>query len=204
MHSPWNARADSIERFKAKADPMNPQHNALYAAMVKSLDDGIGRILQAVDDAGIADNTIIVFYFDNGGYAYPPKKTDPDGHSQIPATSKLPLRSGKASLYEGGTREPFLLARPGKAHAGATSDILFQSVDFYPTLLAFTGIKPRAGLKIAGLDQSCQLSMITGVFPSSKGRTMMKPLLRLDPACSGALSGRILFGGRFSHGVAMG
>ncbi len=61
VHSPWNARADYIEHFKAKADPKNPQHNALYAAMVKSLDDGIGRLLQAVDDAGIADNTIIVF-----------------------------------------------------------------------------------------------------------------------------------------------
>jgi hypothetical protein len=58
--------------------------------------------------------------------------------------------------------------------------------------------------KSAGTSASYQLLMITGGFPSSKGRTVMKPLFRLDPACSGALSGRILFGGRFSHGVAMG
>ncbi len=154
VHSPWNARADYIEHFKAKADPKNPQHNALYAAMVKTLDDGIGRLLQAVDDAGIADNTIIVFYSDNGGYAYPPKKTDPEGYAEIPATSNLPLRSGKASLYEGGTREPFIFAWPGKAKAGATSDILFQSVDFYPTLLSLAGLKPRAGLQLDGHDQS--------------------------------------------------
>ncbi|NDB06693.1 MAG: hypothetical protein EBX95_13400, partial [Acidimicrobiia bacterium] len=154
VHSPWNARADYIAHFKAKADPKNPQHNPLYAAMVKSLDDGIGRLLQAVDDAGIADNTIIVFYSDNGGYAYPPKKTDPEGYADIPATSNLPLRSGKASLYEGGTREPFILAWPGKAKAGATSDILFQSVDFYPTLLSFLSLRPRDGLKLDGLDQS--------------------------------------------------
>jgi arylsulfatase A-like enzyme len=154
VHSPWNARADYIEYFKSKVDPRNPQHNALYAAMVKSLDDGVGRILQAVEDAGIADNTIIVFTSDNGGYAYPPKKTTPDGYADIPATSNLPLRSGKASLYEGGTREPFILAWPGKAQAGATSDILFQSVDFYPTLLSFVGLKPHAGLKLDGLDQS--------------------------------------------------
>ncbi|MCX6919810.1 MAG: sulfatase-like hydrolase/transferase [Verrucomicrobia bacterium] len=154
VHSPWNARADYIEHFKAKADPKNPQHNALYAAMVKSLDDGVGRIVQAIDDAGIADNTIIVFYSDNGGYAYPPKKTDPEGYADIPATSNLPLRSGKASLYEGGTREPFIFAWPGKAKAGATSDILFQSVDFYPTLLTFLGLKPHDGLKLDGLDQS--------------------------------------------------
>ena len=154
VHSPWNARADYIEYFKSKADPKNPQHNPLYAAMVKSLDDGVGRLLQAVDDAGIADNTVIVFYSDNGGFAYPPKKTNPEGYAEIPATSNLPLRSGKASLYEGGTREPFILAWPGKAKAGATSDILFQSVDFYPTLLSFVGLKPRDGLKLDGHDQS--------------------------------------------------
>ena len=154
VHGPWNARADYIEYFKAKADPKNPQHNPLYAAMVKSLDDGVGRLLQAVDDAGIADNTIIVFYSDNGGFAYPPTKTNPEGYADIPATSNLPLRSGKASLYEGGTRAPFILAWPSKAKAGATSDILFQSVDFYPTLLSFAGLTPRAGLKLDGHDQS--------------------------------------------------
>jgi len=56
-------------------------------------------------------------------------------------------------LYEGGTREPFLFAWPGKAKSDATSDILFQSVDFYPTLLSFVGIKPRDGLKLDGHDQ---------------------------------------------------
>lgn len=166
VHSPWNARADYIEHFKAKADPKNPQHNALYAAMVKSLDDGVGRLLQAVDDAGIADNTIIVFYSDNGGYAYPPKKTDPEGYADIPATSNLPLRSGKASLYEGGTREPFLFAWPGKAKAGAASDILFQSVDFYPTLLSLLGLKPREGLRLDGLDQS--QALLGGASPRDR------------------------------------
>ncbi len=154
VHSPWNARPDYIEHFKAKADSKNPQHNALYAAMVKSLDDGVGRIVQAIDDAGIADNTIIVFYSDNGGYAYPPKKTDPDGYADIPATSNLPLRSGKASLYEGGTREPFILVWPGKVKKETTNDMLFQSTDFYPTLLTMTGLKPHADIKLDGHDQS--------------------------------------------------
>jgi hypothetical protein len=170
VHSPWNARADYIEHFKAKADPKNPQHNALYAAMVKSLDDGVGRILQAIDDAGIADNTIIVFYSDNGGYAYPPGRTDPEGYSDIPATSNLPLRSGKASLYEGGTREPFIFAWPGKAKAPATSDILFQSVDFYPTLLSCVGLKPHADLKLDGLDQS--QALLGG--DSARDRTLLE------------------------------
>jgi arylsulfatase A-like enzyme len=157
VHSPWNARPDYIEHFKAKADPKDPQHNPLYAAMVKSLDDCIGRILKAVDDAGIAEKTMIVFYSDNGGYAYPPKKTDPEGYADVPATSNLPLRSGKASLYEGGTREPFLFSWPGRVKAGTTSDILFQTVDFYPSLLSLAGLKPKPEVKLDGLDQSAAL-----------------------------------------------
>ena len=154
VHSPWNARHDYIEHFKPKADAKNPQHNPLYAAMVKSLDDGVGRLLAAVDEAGIADNTIIVFFSDNGGWAYPPKTTDPEGFENMPATSNLPLRSGKASIYEGGTREPGIVVWPGKTKSGTTSDALLQSVDWYPTLLAMCGLKPHADLKLDGLDQT--------------------------------------------------
>lgn len=154
VHSPWNARHDYIDYFQKKADPKNPQHNPLYAGMVRSLDDGVGRILQAIDEAGVADNTIIVFFSDNGGWAYPPKATDPEGFENEPATSNAPLRAGKASLYEGGTREPFIVVWPGKTKPGAVNDALFQSTDFYPTLLAMTGLKPHSDVKLDGLDQS--------------------------------------------------
>lgn len=154
VHSPWNARRDYIDYFKPKADAKNPQHNPLYAAMVRSLDDGVGRLLRAIDDAGVADRTIVVFFSDNGGWAYPPKATDPEGFTDMPATSNLPQRSGKASLYEGGTREPCIVVWPGKVKAGTVNDALFQSTDFYPTLLAMCGLKPRAGLKLDGCDQS--------------------------------------------------
>ncbi len=154
VHSPWNARQDYIDHFKPKADKKNPQHNPLYAAMVRSLDDGVGRLLKAVDEAGIADNTIIIFFSDNGGWSYPPKTTDPEGFTDMPATSNLPQRSGKASIYEGGTREPFIVVWPGKVKAGTSNDALFQSTDFYPTLLTMCGLKPHAGIKLDGLDQS--------------------------------------------------
>jgi arylsulfatase A-like enzyme len=154
VHSPWNARKDYIEHFKQKTDPANPQQNPLYAAMVKSLDDSVGRLLKHLDDSGEADNTIIVFWSDNGGYAYPPKKTDPDGFAEIPATSNLPYRSGKASLYEGGTREPGIVVWPGKVKAGATADFLMQSVDLYPTLLRAGGAASKPDQKIDGLDQT--------------------------------------------------
>lgn len=159
VHSPWNARQDYIDHFKTKTDPANPQHNPLYAAMVRSLDDGVGRLLKAVDDAGIADRTIIVFFSDNGGWAYPPKATTPPGFEDVPATSNLPLRSGKASLYEGGTREPGIVVWPGKIKPGTTNGAFLQSTDFYPTLLAMCGLKPRADLKLDGFDQS---GMLTG------------------------------------------
>ena len=154
VHSPWNARHDYIDYFKPKADPKNPQHNPLYAAMVRSLDDGVGRILKAIDDAGVADNTIIVFFSDNGGWSYPPKTTDPEGFTDMPATSNLPQRSGKASLYDGGTREPCIVVWPGKVKPGAVNEALFQSTDFYPTLLAMCGVKPHADVKLDGYDQS--------------------------------------------------
>ena len=83
VHSPWNARADFIEHFRNKTDPKNPQKNPLYAAMVKSMDDAVGRLLGHIDESGEAGNTLIVFWSDNGGYAYPPKTTDPEGYSEI-------------------------------------------------------------------------------------------------------------------------
>ena len=154
VHSPWNARKDYLEYFSPKADAKNPQHNPLYAAMVRSLDDGVGHLLKAIDDAGVADNTIIVFFSDNGGWSYPPKATDPEGFTDMPATSNLPQRSGKASLYDGGTREPCIIVWPGKVKPGTVNDALFQSTDFYPTLLAMCGLKPHADVKLDGFDQS--------------------------------------------------
>ncbi len=154
VHSPWNARADYIAHFTPKVDLKNPQHNPLYAAMVKSLDDGIGRLLDAIDASGVADRTIIVFTSDNGGWAYKPRATDPDGYTDQPATSNLPARSGKASIYEGGTREPLIVVWPGHTQAGTSSEAMFQSVDYYPTVLNMCGLAPRLGLKFDGLDQT--------------------------------------------------
>lgn len=157
VHSPWNARRDYISEFEKTADPKNPQHNPLYAAMVRSLDDGVGNLLKAIDEAGVADNTIILFFSDNGGWAYPPKTTDPEGFAEMPATSNLPQRSGKASLYDGGTREPCIFVWPGKTKPDTVNDALFQSTDIYPTLLAMCGIKPHANVKLDGFDQSLTL-----------------------------------------------
>ncbi|MGE3779843.1 MAG: sulfatase/phosphatase domain-containing protein, partial [Pirellulaceae bacterium] len=110
--------------------------------------------LRHLDESGEADNTLVVFWSDNGGYAYPPKSTDPEGYAEIPATSNLPYRSGKASLYEGGTREPAIVVWPGKVKAGTTADFLMQSTDIYPTLLNVCGASSKAGQKLDGFDQA--------------------------------------------------
>lgn len=154
VHSPWNARADYIDHFTKKADPASPQKNPLYAAMVKSMDDAVGRLLRHLEESGASDNTLIIFWSDNGGYAYPPKQTDPAGYADIPATSNLPYRSGKASLYEGGTREPGIVVWPGKVNAGAEADFLIQSTDLYPTLLNICGGSAKPGQKVDGIDQT--------------------------------------------------
>ncbi len=154
VHSPWNARRDHIAHFQPKADPGNPQRNPLYAAMVRSLDDGVGRLLDALDQAGVAERTIVVFFSDNGGWAFPPGTTDPAGFEDTPATSNLPLRSGKASVYDGGTREPCIVAWPGHTRPGTTSNALLQSTDWFPTILAMCGLRPPAGVLLDGVDQA--------------------------------------------------
>jgi hypothetical protein len=126
--------------------------------MVKSMDDAVGRLLRYLDESGEAENTLIIFWSDNGGYAYPPKTTDPEGYAEIPATSNLPFRSGKASLYEGGTREPGIVVWPGQVKPGTTADFLIQSTDLYPTLLNVCGASPKADQKTDGFDQTAALT----------------------------------------------
>jgi arylsulfatase A-like enzyme len=153
VHSPWNARKDYIEHFQTKVNPNSPQRNPLYGAMVKSLDDSVGRLLDALDEAGVTENTIVVFTSDNGGWAYPPRATDPPGYDSVPATSNAPLRSGKASNYEGGTREPCLISWPGHLEPGERA-AFFSSVDWFPTLLSMTQVTSKEPTKTDGLDQT--------------------------------------------------
>jgi hypothetical protein len=84
--------------------------------------------------------------------------TDPKGYAEIPATSNLPFRSGKASLYEGGTREPGIVVWPGRVKPGTTADFLMQSTDIYPTVLAACGVSTKAGQKVDGFDQTSALT----------------------------------------------
>ncbi len=159
VHAPFDAKDELVAKYRKLADPQNPQRNPVYAAMVESLDDGVGRVLAALDECGLAEKTIIVFFSDNGGVSWGGKDAD-GGHKsarfqadmKVPPTSNLPLRNGKASLYEGGVREPCLVVWPGVTQPGTVNDTVIQSIDWMPTLLAMTGVPLPAQAKPDGLS----------------------------------------------------
>ena len=157
VHGPWNAEATRVEEFRKTADPKAAQRNPLYAAMLSHMDEAVGALMEALDKAGVADNTIVVFTSDNGGFAYPPKSTNPPGYEEIPATSNAPLRSGKASNYEGGTRVPCLVAWPGRLKPG-TLERKFSSVDWFETLTAMTKVGREKVARTDGVNQWPALS----------------------------------------------
>ncbi len=125
VHSPQEGKAALVNKYSALADPGSPQRNPVYAAMIETLDDNVGRLIDAIDAAGLAQDTIIVFTSDNGGVNWTETAgTRINGESQAavgtaPITSNRPLRGGKATLYEGGIREPLIINWPGKVEAGA-------------------------------------------------------------------------------------
>ena len=145
VHAPFQAKPEYIKEYRAKVDPKNPQRSPIYAGMVKSTDDLVGSITKKLDDLKLTNKTMIVFYSDNGGNTY-------DRVEGIPPTSNAPLRNGKGSIWDGGTRVPMLVSWPGHIKPGSTSDALVSSIDFYPTLLDIAGAKGKAGQVVDGVD----------------------------------------------------
>ncbi len=157
VHAPFDAKAALIEKYRQQVNPKSPQRSPTYAAMIESMDDAVGTLLNTLDRLRIADNTIVVFASDNGGNMY----NEVDG---VSATSNAPLRGGKATMYEGGVRGPAIVVVPGKVDAGSRSEEMIQSCDFYPTLLELLGITPQRNQMFDG----------TSIVPALQG----KPLAR--------------------------
>ncbi len=129
VHTPIQGRKDLTQKYEDKIAPDHRHRNAGYAAMVESVDHSVGRIRAALDELGIADNTIIIYTSDNGGL---------DSHDSGNPTDNAPLRDGKGSAYEGGVRIPTIVSWPGVTPAGSVSDEPIITCDFYPTILAMT------------------------------------------------------------------
>ena len=107
------------------------QDHPVYAGLVDTMDDAVGVVLQALDELGLAENTIIVFTSDNGGVAA----------GDAFATSNKPLRAGKGYQFEGGIREPYFIKVPWLDVAGKKTDVPATGTDFYPTLLELAGLE---------------------------------------------------------------
>lgn len=137
-HTPVAGREDLVESFEKKITADHVHHNAHYAAMVKSMDDAVGRVVAALTETDQLEDTIIIFTSDNGGLTQRYGRHD---HF----TENLPLRRGKGSAYEGGTRVPTILNWPGVIAPGTSCDEPIMGTDFYPTLLEITGIKGDSG-----------------------------------------------------------
>lgn len=124
VHTPIQGKPALVEKYAAKSNE-GPQNNPMYAAMVETVDQGVGRILATLDDLAISEQTLVVFYADNGGV-----------HG---ITSMAPLRDGKGTLYEGGIRVPLAMRWPSVIAPGTQSRVPVIGIDFFPTFLEITG-----------------------------------------------------------------
>lgn len=156
VHTPLQGKPELVAKYEAKlaaqaGAPDFEEHPAdgrvrirqshpVYAAMVESLDTSVGRLLDALEELGVAENTLVLFTSDNGGLST----------SEGSPASNRPWRAGKGWAYEGGVRVPLIAAWPGRIAAGGVTDAVVSSPDFLPTLLEAAGLEARPGLALDG------------------------------------------------------
>lgn len=143
VHSPYQAKPDLIKKYAAKTDPTGRHQSPTMGSMIETMDTNLGRVLDALDEAGLRDNTIIIFTSDNGGNMY-------DRIGDTTPTNNAPLRAGKGNNYEGGVRVPLIVDWPGVTRRGSLSDALVSSEDIFPTILEMTGLPLRPELHVDG------------------------------------------------------
>ena len=135
VHTPLQAKKELIDKYEAKKK--TSQTNAIYAAMIESMDGAVGRMMAALDELGLSERTVIIFTSDNGGL-------------QDYATDNAPLRAGKGYPYEGGIRVPLIIRWPEVVQAGIECDVPVTSVDFFPAICEITGLDHPSGRIIDG------------------------------------------------------
>ena len=169
VHTPLQGRKDLVEKYKKRAAEISgeefaPLHDrkvrilqkhAVYAAMVEAMDEAVGKVLTALDKAGISDDTMIFFTSDNGGLST----------SEGSPTSNLPFRGGKGWVYEGGIREPWIIRYPGVTKPGSVSSEIICSIDLLPTVASSVGYKFTH--QVDGID----------ITPALKGKRLNREAL---------------------------
>jgi arylsulfatase A-like enzyme len=145
-NSPHIPLAAQMKRIENHPDAFNP----LYAAVIETLDDSIGRVLRKLDELHLREQTIVIFASDNGGLHVA------EGGLTAPSTHNGAFRAGKGYLYEGGLREPLIVRWPGHVPPGVVNPTPVSLADLMPTLVELAGAPKREGLdfqSIAGLLQ---------------------------------------------------
>ncbi|MDN3687436.1 sulfatase [Cyclobacterium jeungdonense] len=126
VHTPIQAKDSLVQKYQEKQG--TPYHNnSTYAAMIESVDQSVAKINGILEELGLVENTLLVFFSDNGGHGT--------------YTSQKPLRGGKGMFYEGGIREPMFAYWPGKIKAGTVCEEPVIGIDFYPTFLELSGVE---------------------------------------------------------------
>ncbi len=157
VHIPFEAGADAVARYRRNIRQDEPQNNPVYAAMVESIDESVGRVVKKIDTLGLTENTVFIFTSDNGGLDAAEGKGEK-------ATSNAPLKGGKGHLYEGGIREPLCIVWPGVTKPRSQSDFPVISTDFYPTITQMAGIGRPMGRPVDGVS----------LVPLLKGQAALK------------------------------
>ncbi len=169
VHGPWGHKEEYTAEFAKKRDPRGKQRNPIMASMLKSVDESLGRLLDRLDELGLTENTLFIFYSDNGGNVHSRTYDDPataritEGHPRFaelqdwrkwaggePPTNNAPLREGKGRIYEGGQRVPLMIRWPGRVEPGTICRAVVGPIDLYPTILEAAGLKPPPGHIIDG------------------------------------------------------
>lgn len=158
VHGPIQTTEEKWKKYRDKAETQGiaesgfemervlpirrTQDNPVYAGLVEQMDDAVGLVIEALREAGLDKNTIVVFTSDNGGVA------SGDAFS----TSNLPLRGGKGYQWEGGIREPYFIHVPWMADAPKTVQTPVTGTDFYPTLLELAGLPTKPNQHLDGVS----------------------------------------------------
>jgi len=148
-HTPLQAPEELIQKYSH----IEKKERRIYAAMIDAMDQAIGRVLKALDDEGLRENTVVVFFSDNGG------------NSRIGGADNGTFRGAKGTVFEGGTRVPAVMRYPRVIPAGHKSSQAFWAVDWFPTLAAGLGVKPRNNKPFDGRNLWNAVRGEAGVLP---------------------------------------
>ncbi len=154
VHTPLKAKAELIAKYGSMPSaPNGTQNNPIYAAMMESMDEAVGRVLKKLEDLKLSDRTLVIFTSDNGGLA------TLEGPN-TPATNNSPFREGKGHLYEGGVRVPLLMKWPGIVKPGSINVDVVCSIDLFPTILEACGVASE--VKVDGISLVSRLKGLAG------------------------------------------